>query len=149
MQPPAAGGVAGTIEIDPTFAGGLNDLDGFSHIIVIYQLHLVRESALSVVPFLDDVPRGIFATRSPTRPNPIGLSVYRLSRIDGTTLHITGVDAVDGSPVLDIKPYVPAFDAPATERIGWFTGKLGDIGHKRADDRFQEQGFRCPRGAGP
>jgi tRNA-Thr(GGU) m(6)t(6)A37 methyltransferase TsaA len=115
----------------------LRDLDGFSHVIVLYHLHLVQGHELAVVPFLDDVERGIFATRSPKRPNAIGLSVYRLVRIDGTRIDVTDVDAVDGSPILDIKPYVPAFDALPATRIGWFEGRLDPLPAARADKRFE------------
>jgi tRNA (adenine37-N6)-methyltransferase len=111
--------------------------DGFSHVIVLYHLHLVQGHELSVVPFLDDAEHGIFATRSPKRPNPIGISVYRLVRIDGARIDVTDVDAVDGSPVLDVKPYIPAFDALPAERIGWFEGRLDPLPAARADKRFE------------
>ena len=137
IQPLAAEGVEGVLEIDPSYAEGLRDLDGFSHVIVIWHMHLVGDHALTVVPFLDDVPHGIFATRSPKRPNPIGLSVYRLVRIDATRVIVTDVDAVDGSPLLDVKPYVPAFDARQTDRIGWFSDRLTNVRNARADDRFE------------
>jgi tRNA (adenine37-N6)-methyltransferase len=114
----------------------LRDLDGFSHVIVIYHLHLVHGHELTVVPFLDHVPHGIFATRSPKRPNPIGISIYPIVRIDGCRISVTDVDAVDGSPILDMKPYVPAFDAPVAERIGWFAGRLDAAPSARADGRF-------------
>lgn len=129
-------GAEGTIEIDEEFVAGLCDIEGFSHIIVLYHLHLVTGHELAVVPFLDAAAHGIFATRSPKRPNPIGLSVYRLLGITGTTVRIGDVDAVDGSPVLDIKPFVPAFDAPAVERIGCFRDRLANLKTARADDRF-------------
>jgi tRNA (Thr-GGU) A37 N-methylase len=96
----------------------------------------VRGHELSVVPFLDDVAHGIFATRSPKRPNPIGISIYRILGIDGNRINVADVDAVDGSPILDVKPYVPAFDAPPTERIGWFAGRLEAAETARADGRF-------------
>jgi tRNA-Thr(GGU) m(6)t(6)A37 methyltransferase TsaA len=114
----------------------LHDLDGFSHAIVLYHLHLVTGRELSVVPFLDTASHGIFATRSPKRPNPIGLSVYRIVRVDGSRIDVLDVDAVDGSPILDIKPYVPAFDALPAERIGWFEGRLDALSAARADKRF-------------
>jgi tRNA (adenine37-N6)-methyltransferase len=114
----------------------LRDLEGFSHVIVLYHLHLVRGYDLAVVPFLDENAHGIFATRSPKRPNPIGFSIYRIVRIDGTDVTVADVDAVDGSPILDLKPYVPAFDAPAAERIGWFAGRLDAVDGARADTRF-------------
>ena len=107
------------LHVEPEYAAGLLDLDGFSHAIVLYHMHLVRGHELSVVPFLDTVEQGIFATRSPKRPDAIGLSIVRIVRIDRGDVHVRDIDAVDGSPILDIKPYVPAFDAPIAERIGW------------------------------
>jgi tRNA-Thr(GGU) m(6)t(6)A37 methyltransferase TsaA len=136
IQAASARDVEGALEIDPAFADGLRDLAGFSHVIVLWHMHRVDGHALSVVPFLDDAPRGIFATRSPKRPNPIGLSIYRLIRIDGARVDVADVDALDDSPLLDIKPYVPAFDAPLADRIGWFAGRLADVAMKRSDDRF-------------
>jgi tRNA-Thr(GGU) m(6)t(6)A37 methyltransferase TsaA len=136
IQPAAARGVAGTLDIDAAYVDGVRDLDGFSHVIVLWHMHLVRGHDLTVVPFLDHVQRGIFATRSPKRPNPIGLSIYRIARIDGGSIAVVDVDAVDGSPILDLKPYVPAFDAPPAERIGWYAGRLDDVATARADDRF-------------
>jgi tRNA-Thr(GGU) m(6)t(6)A37 methyltransferase TsaA len=108
-------------------------------VIVLYHLHLVHGHELTVVPFLDDAAHGIFATRSPKRPNPIGLSVYRLVHVDGARIDVMDVDAVDGSPILDIKPYVPAFDAPPSERIGWFDDRLDPPPNARADNRFEER----------
>jgi tRNA-Thr(GGU) m(6)t(6)A37 methyltransferase TsaA len=138
LQTIAAQGIAGSIEIAPAFREGLADLDGFSHLILLTHLHHMSGYALSVTPYLDDQPRGIFATRSPRRPNPIGLSVVRLLAIDeeARTLLIEDVDLADGTPLLDLKPYVPAFDARATERIGWFAGRLDRLHTTRADDRF-------------
>ena len=117
IQSVAAKGVAGIIELDPTYQDGLQDLEGFSYLLLLYHFHLVRRSpSLVVTPFLDDQPHGVFATRSPQRPNPIGLSVVRLVRVEGTQVHIEDVDVVDGTPLLDIKPYVPAFDVRAATR---------------------------------
>jgi tRNA-Thr(GGU) m(6)t(6)A37 methyltransferase TsaA len=136
LQAVAAADVHGTIEIDAAYAGGVGDLDGFSHLHVVTHLHLSRRGALVVQPFLDDTPRGVFATRSPRHPNPIGLTVVRLDRVDGTSLHVTGLDLLDGTPVLDLKPYVPAFDSVPAERIGWFEGKTDQVHEIRADARF-------------
>ena len=110
----------GTVVVDEEYAEGLADLDGFSHIVLVCHLHLARPYKLKVIPFLDDVPRGLFATRAPSRPNPIGISVVALEKIEGNTLHIRGVDLVDGTPLLDIKPYVGEFDKPVETRFGWF-----------------------------
>ena len=137
IQASAAVGVPGRIELDPSLEEGLADLDGFSHLILVYHLHLVARSRLTVTPFLDDQPHGIFATRSPARPNAIGLSTVRLVSVTGPTIEVLDVDMVDGTPLLDIKPYVPAFDQRDEVRIGWFTDRLGGLLDARADDRFR------------
>lgn len=121
----------------PEFARGLQDLDGFSHIILIYHFHLSKGYSLTVKPFLDDIPRGVFATRAPKRPNSIGMSVVRLVRVEGSTLYIEDVDIVDSTPLLDIKPYVPEFDFRKAERIGWLTGKAKKAAKTGADERFK------------
>ncbi len=139
IQPAGARGVAGQIHLDPAYAGGLADLDGFSHLILLYHFHRVEGFSLTVTPFLDDQSHGLFATRAPRRPNPIGLSVVRLVRVEGTVLHIEDVDVVDGTPLLDVKPYVPAFDAPPAERCGWLEQNAARTGQARADERFGPQ----------
>lgn len=137
IQPEGAEGVLGTVEIDVEFAAGLKDLEGFSHIFLLYYFHMSRGYSLKVKPFLDDRPHGVFATRAPRRPNPIGMSIVRLMRVDGNILHIQDVDILDGTPLLDIKPYVPEFDVRRADRIGWFSGKAGQVKEARADDRFR------------
>jgi tRNA (adenine37-N6)-methyltransferase len=137
IQPSGAQGVAGTVELEQEFSGGLKDLDGFSHIVLVYHFHLSRGYSLEVKPFLDDVLRGVFATRAPRRPNAVGLSVVRLLGIEGSTLHIQDVDIVDGTPLLDIKPHVPEFDCRQAARIGWVTGKVGLASSTVADGRFE------------
>ncbi len=137
VQPSGARGVAGRIELLPELAEGLRDLDGFSHIIVLYQFHRVTRSCLTVTPFLDPRPRGVFATRAPTRPNPIGLSVLALRGIEGSTLLVEGVDMLDGTPLLDIKPYVPEFDRPTEIRTGWLEEAAGQSLTTRSDGRFE------------
>lgn len=137
IQPAGAQGVAGTVEVDPAYEEGLADLEGFSHLCLLYHLHLSEGYALVVKPFLDDTPRGLFATRAPKRPNPIGLSVVRLVRVEGCRLYVENVDVVDGTPLLDLKPYVPAFDAPEEVRLGWLTGRAGRASGLQADDRFK------------
>lgn len=136
IQPGGASGIAGTVEVFEEFAAGLKDLEGFSHIILLYHFHRSPGSELRVVPFLDSVPRGVFATRAPRRPNPIGLSVVKLTRIAGRTLHIENVDILDGTPLLDIKPYVPDFDHPPSCRIGWLETAAARARRLRADERF-------------
>ncbi|MBD3297703.1 MAG: tRNA (N6-threonylcarbamoyladenosine(37)-N6)-methyltransferase TrmO [candidate division Zixibacteria bacterium] len=138
IQPHRSGGAAGTVEVHSEFAEGLSDLDGFSHIILLYHLHLSKGYKLKVVPFLDDQERGLFATRAPRRPNPIGVSIVRLQRIEGNVLHIADIDMVDGTPLLDIKPHVPHFDTTDNFRIGWLTDKARHSPGTRADDRFQK-----------
>jgi tRNA-Thr(GGU) m(6)t(6)A37 methyltransferase TsaA len=137
IQPSAAENVDGTIELAPCYIDGLKDLDGFSHIILLYYFHASEGFSLTVAPFLDETPRGVFATRAPRRPNPIGLSIVRLTGIDGTTLHIRDVDILDGTPLLDIKPFVPAFDNREHCQAGWATGKLEHVGQTKADGRFR------------
>lgn len=123
IQPRRGKGIKGTIEVLPEYVDGLSDLDGFSHIILIYCFHRSSGFKLKVVPFLDDTERGLFATRAPFRPNPIGLSIVRLVKIDGAELYIEDLDIIDGTPLLDIKPYIPRFDQDEDIRIGWLTGK--------------------------
>lgn len=112
--------ISGSVELDPEFAAGLQDLEGFSHIILLYVFHQSSGYSLHVKPFLDNQERGLFATRYPCRPNPIGLSVVQLTGVQGNTLAIEGVDVLDGTPLLDIKPYVPDFDMQVSTRAGWY-----------------------------
>ena len=137
IQPAGAKGVTGTIDIDPAYAEGLTGLDGFSHIILIYHFHRSPVYELKVKPFLDDELHGVFSTRAPARPNPIGISVVKLIRIAGCTLHIEEVDIIDGTPLLDIKPYVPEFDVRSADRTGWLSGKAEEARGKKADERFK------------
>ena len=119
IQPVFAKGCKGQAEIFPEYAGGLRDLDGFSHIYLIYHLHKAGPAKLVVKPFLQDAERGVFSTRSPRRPNPIGLSIVELIRREGNILHLDGVDILDGTPLLDIKPYTARFDRIEATRNGW------------------------------
>lgn len=137
IQPAAAEGIRGMVEVFAEFAAGLKDLEGFSHIILLYHLHRVTQTKLTVIPFLDSELRGVFATRAPSRPNPIGLSIVRLERIEGNLLHVKNVDILDGTPLLDIKPYVPIFDRHEAVRTGWLTAAKGEVKRKRSDDRFR------------
>jgi len=136
IQPSRANNAEGSVEVFEEFVDGLSDLDGFSHIILLCHLHKTGKYRLMVVPFLDTQLRGLFATRAPSRPNPIGLSVVKLLGIHGNRLDIQGVDLLDGTPVLDIKPYVGEFDDRGQSRVGW-------IEHAReqtnlADNRFKK-----------
>ena len=110
----------GSVEIFPQFVEGLRDLDGFSHIFLLYLIDCPQGYGLTVIPFLDDQEHGVFATRYPCRPNPIGLSLVRLLRVDGDKLEIEGIDMLDGTPLIDIKPYVPDFDVRQNAKIGWY-----------------------------
>jgi tRNA-Thr(GGU) m(6)t(6)A37 methyltransferase TsaA len=136
IQPTGSSSAPGTIEIYPQFAAGLQDLDGFSHLILIYHLHKVTRTDLTVTPFLDSQPRGVFATRAPIRPNPIGLSIVRLERVEGTTIFLGNIDILDDTPLLDIKPYVPDFDRPDQAAIGWLEKAPGRVSYARSDERF-------------
>jgi tRNA-Thr(GGU) m(6)t(6)A37 methyltransferase TsaA len=138
IQPPTAAGIEGTVELDPAYVDGLKDLDGFSHLILVYHFHLSRPAPLRVRPFMDDETHGVFAMRGPSRPNPIGLSVVRLVEVDGNLLRIEDVDIVDGTPLLDIKPYVPQFDARDDVRIGWLGRNVQKLPESRDDGRFAE-----------
>jgi tRNA-Thr(GGU) m(6)t(6)A37 methyltransferase TsaA len=137
IQPAGAESAPGTVEVSPEYAEGLKDLDGFSHIILVYHFHEATESTLIVTPFMDDQPRGVFATRAPRRPNPIGISVVRLLEIDGRTLKVENVDILDGTPLIDIKPYVPEFDQYPADRVGWLEHAKGVVKEKKSDSRFR------------
>lgn len=136
VQPRGAAGVMGEIHLKPELAEGLKDLEGFSHLYLIYQFHQAGPTRLSVVPFLDKTPRGVFATRSPLRPNGIGLSVVRLVAVKGSVVVIEGVDVLDGTPLLDLKPYIPAFDRVEEARSGWMEASEQEVAQTRSDDRF-------------
>lgn len=120
IQPVASPNSKATVEIFDEYAEGLIDIEEFSHIILIFHMHLIKKSPLKVIPFLDTKEHGVFATRSPGRPNPIGFSVVQLEKRDGNILYIRGIDIIDGTPLLDIKPFVPAFDVRKADKIGWF-----------------------------
>lgn len=119
IQPVYAKECSAQVEVFPEFAEGLRDLDGFSHIYLIYHFHRAQPAKLLVKPFLQDVERGLFATRAPNRPNAIGLSIVELVRRKGNILYINGGDILDGTPLIDIKPYIKRFDRIETLRDGW------------------------------
>jgi tRNA-Thr(GGU) m(6)t(6)A37 methyltransferase TsaA len=121
---PAYSRARGIVELDPTYREGLTDLEGFSHLILIYHFHEALEERLTVVPFKDPRPHGVFATRHPAWPNHLEISVVRLISLEGMTLEVEGIDVLDATPLLDIKPYVPAFDEPSNVRIGWQEGNV-------------------------
>lgn len=136
IQPTYALGIRGTIEIFPEYCEGLTDLNGFSHLILLYHFHQATKVQLLVTPFMDSEPHGIFATRAPNRPNPIGLSIVTLLQIKGNILDIENFDILDGTPLLDIKPYVPEFDNYSQVRVGWLEQAKGKAESQRSDSRF-------------
>ena len=123
-------GVEGWIEIFPEYLKGLKDLEGFSHVFLIYCFHLCRNFSLRVKPRMDRKMRGIFATRSPERPNPIGLSLVQLKEIKGNIILIRDIDAIDETPLLDIKPFVPTFDSRKRVKVGWLLERDPDFFEK-------------------
>jgi tRNA-Thr(GGU) m(6)t(6)A37 methyltransferase TsaA len=139
IQPAAALDVEGWIEIYPDYVEGLKDLDGFSHIYLLYHFHKANQAKLTVTPFLDTVPRGVFSTRAPSRPNPVGLSVVALDRVDHNRIYIRNVDILDGTPLIDVKPYIPEFEQQEELRTGWLEASGEEIRNKLSDDRFQEK----------
>jgi len=128
--------VEGRVEVFEEFADGLKDVEGFSHIILLYVFHKSKGYNLVTKPFLEDEEHGVFAMRAPRRPNPIGLTVVRLNRREGNILHISGIDVLDGTPLLDIKPYVGEFDYFDEVRAGWLETHAGRPRRRHADDRF-------------
>ena len=137
IQPPGGVDACGTVEVFPEYLEGLRDIEGFSHIILLYHCHLSGGVRLTVRPFLDAAEHGLFATRAPARPNAIGLSVVRLFRVEAGRLFIRELDIVDGAPLLDIKPYVPKFDSRAAERTGWLEKQAHRTEETRDDGRFR------------
>ena len=138
LQPAGAGEVLGEVILRPELAEGLKDLDGFSHIYLIYHFHKAGPGKLTVIPFMDTEPRGVFATRSPGRPSTLGLPFVELVAIENNRLTVRGADILDGTPLIDIKPYIEAFACPKNPTCGWMTADRTQVGKKRADDRFTE-----------
>lgn len=137
IQPTGAGGVQGSVRVNDELSEGLADLDGFSHIYLIYWFHRSQGFDLQLTPFLDTTPRGVFSTRAPKRPNAIGLSVVRLLRVEKNILYIENVDVLDGTPLLDIKPYFPGFDRHETEKNGWLGEQSQALDTVKSDRRFE------------
>jgi tRNA-Thr(GGU) m(6)t(6)A37 methyltransferase TsaA len=134
VQPRGARGAEGTVEVLPEYADALADVDGFERLWLLYEFHRAGPVRLRVRPFMDGAERGLFATRAPCRPNAIGMSSVRLVRREGLVLHVADVDMLDGTPLVDIKPYVPDFDCFEVTRVGWLAGKRA--ADAQADDRF-------------
>ncbi len=122
IQPVFASEIAAEVEVFPEFSAGLADLEGFSHIFLIYHFHKADAAKLRVKPYLQAIEHGVFATHAPSRPNAIGLSIVRLVRRTKNILTVAGADILDGTPLIDIKPYIKRFDRIDTERDGWQDG---------------------------
>jgi len=138
IQPASGRGIEGEIEVFPEYTEGLKDLEAFSYITLIYHFHLSKKSLLRVRPYMDNHIRGVFATRAPSRPNPIGISTVKLMKIHKNILYIQDVDIVDGTPLLDIKPYVPEFDRREVKKIGWLEKRIHKLPVSKDDGRFVE-----------
>jgi tRNA-Thr(GGU) m(6)t(6)A37 methyltransferase TsaA len=151
VQPKAGRGIKGVIEVYPEFSEGLSDLEGFSHIVLVFHLHRPKEQKktlfqrfftrnkpykLKIVPFLDTVERGVFATRAPKRPNQIGISTVRLERVEGNKVYFQDCDIIDGTPLLDIKPYFPEIVEGDQMSFGWSEKTIENIDKVRSDERF-------------
>lgn len=136
IQAALANDSRGSIELFPDFVEGLVGLEGFSHLMLFYHFHLSGKAELKVKPFLDEEEHGVFATRAPRRPNALGVSIVRLEKIEGNVLHIRNLDILDGTPLLDIKPYVPAFDKREDTRTGWLEDKNIKMDGRKDDGRF-------------
>jgi tRNA-Thr(GGU) m(6)t(6)A37 methyltransferase TsaA len=140
IQPRAAQDAEGTVEVFEEFVPGLKDLEGFERIWLLYWFDRAtfEKCDLVVKPYLDDTPRGVFATRAPARPNPIGLSAVRLLEVRGNLVSVRDIDILNGTPLLDIKPYFPQFDCFEVARSGWLEGST--LGRAKADNRFEKKG---------
>jgi len=136
IQPIGAKGIKGEIELFQEFQEGLKDLEGFSHIIVLYDFHKSKDFKLIVKPFLDNETHGVFATRAPKRPNSIGLSILKLNKVVKNILYVENVDILDETPILDVKPYVSKFDSVEEERNGWLEKRIDKSNIKKSDKRF-------------
>ena len=136
IQTTAAIGIDGKVEVFSEYAEGLKDVEGFSHIILVCHFHLSGKPSLKVKPFMDTQMRGVFATRAPSRPNPIGISIVRLVKIEENILHVQDVDIIDGTPLLDIKPYVCEFDPKEVNKIGWLEKNVHKLPTSNDDGRF-------------
>jgi len=138
IQSTAAMDEAASIEVFPEFAPGLRDIKDFEYLILITRFHVGSSENLNVIPFMDIKTHGVFATRSPARPNRLGMTIVKLKKINGNILEVSGNDMLDQTPVIDIKPYVPALDAKETERIGWYKDRLFVLPTQKSDSRMAE-----------
>ena len=136
IQPKGASDVEGYVLVDEKYIDGLQDIEGFSHIYLLYSFHEATRTELIVTPFMDKQTRGVFATRSPLRPNHIGISIVKIKRVEGNKIVVEGVDILDGTPLLDIKPYIAKFDTVKESTSGWLQASDEEISKKRSDNRF-------------
>ena len=136
IQPTSESSAAGHVDVYPEFTEGLKDLAGFSHIYLLYHLHKSAPAKLHLKPFLDNEVRGVFSTRAPRRPNPIGLSLVKILRVEGNCIYIANIDILDKTPLLDIKPYIPEFENVESIRVGWVEKSKGQVQKKKSDGRF-------------
>jgi len=139
IQPTGAKGIKAIIEMHPQYVDGLNDLAGFSHIILIYHFHKSNGYSFRTKPFMDDQMRGVFATRAPRRPNPIGISLVKLNKIENNIIHIENIDVLNDTPLFDIKPYIPGVDDVLDVQLGWLEGKTDEMKIKKSDKRFNNE----------
>lgn len=137
IQPKGASEFEGQVIVDEKYVDGLQDLDGFSHIYLLYSFHKATRTEMLVTPFMDKKKRGVFATRSPLRPNHIGISIVNLLRVERNRVFVKGIDILDGTPLLDIKPYVDQFDVVQNSVSGWLKASDEEIRAKRSDERFR------------
>lgn len=136
IQPSGAADTLGTLIINPAYKEGLKDLNGFSHLYVLYHFHKATRSELLVTPFMDTEVRGVFATRSPLRPSHIGMSVTQIVSVKDNIVTLKGIDVLDGTPLLDIKPYIPQFDAVSNVKTGWMNKNKTEVSNTVSDGRF-------------
>jgi tRNA (adenine37-N6)-methyltransferase len=136
IQGSAALDIEGKIEVFPEYQEGLVDIEGFSHLILLYHFHKAKKVTLKGSPYMDKNEHGVFAFRGPSRPNPIGISIVRLLKAEGNILYIKGVDILNNTPLLDIKPYIPEFDEREVSSIGWLDNKVDQLNETRDDGRF-------------
>ena len=139
IQPSGAKGVRGKIIVNPEYTEGLADIEGFSHLILLYHFHLSKGFNLTVTPFLDKTPRGLFSTRAPRRPNPVGLSIVRITGRQENIIEVEDIDVLNQTPLIDIKPYVPHFDTKVVTRCGWLEQAQDRAENMKSDDRFKEK----------
>jgi tRNA (adenine37-N6)-methyltransferase len=137
IQPAGADGIKGKIKLYKKYSNGLMNIGGFSHIILLYHFHLSKEYSLRIIPFLKNQEQGVFATRAPKRPNQIGISVVKIDKLEGNIINISNVDIVNGTPLLDIKPYAGLFDNVKNEKIGWLAKNINDVQKIKSDKRFK------------